>query len=321
MWKRMMPVLLCLSLAVLNSGCVESKLLITLNPDGKGKIQIDALMSADAGFGAPSAKDTSLDELKQRTVSKLLTGSGGVAAWKDVHAEWNPDGRLHFTGTAFFENIDKLKMESILLTRFQLTRDKNGVLTLTEKLGDKGSSKGSGSPPPEPSKLSDKELDEEILKMRAGYQQSKPMLLVMFTDWKCRTDINLPGPVSDIKGFKKEGELLVSQDLLGTDVLKSMEQFMAKDNAYFRKKIRDDASLKSFDPQNDEFFAAMMPAGLNASLTIKEPGTRGFDFGKEIKTAVEAYPALRDQFHLDPKVQLPGEPGKPSGSSSVPLSK
>jgi hypothetical protein len=318
MLKRMAPVLLCLVPLIAGSGCVESKSVITLNADGKGKMQLDVLMPSPsaADFGGPKPKDLSLDDQRNQAVAKMLTDAKGVTAWKDVTAEWNADGRLHFVATAYFDKLDKVEIQPIPLPTFQVVPEKAGVLKLTGKFGNKDNpvTAPDTKPLPDPKKLSDKELDEEILKQRIGYQASRPMLVGVFTDYKATTTFNLPGKAGDAKGFAKEGDKVARHELVGGDVIKAIDGVMKKDTATLRKMIRDSGTLKSLDTNQLEQFADI-PASMNPSVTVTDATKDIFDYDKEMKQARDGSAALREKFKVDSKKPWPWEH---TGSGSPP---
>ncbi len=316
MLKRVAPGCLCLVLAVLGSGCVESKNVVTLNPDGKGKIQLDMLMPAVADIGAVApggVKDESPEGMKRSSVAKLLTDAKGVTAWKDVSAEWKEDGRLHFMATAYFDKLEKVKVDPVPMSEFKVVSEK-GVLKITQSISTNSEANPATAPPkptPDPKKLSDKELDEELLKMRIQYQSARPMFLAMFHDFKGTTTINLPGKAGDMKGFKKQGDTVVVHELKGGDLLKALDGFMAKDNAALRKIVRDAGTLKPFESKDAPFPPDMLPESATASLTVKDATKDLFDYDKEMKQAREGSADLRDKFKIDSKQKWPWEkPGK-----------
>jgi hypothetical protein len=316
MLKRMAPGLLCLALVAFGSGCVESKATVTLNPNGSGKMQLDVIMPSPmaANFGGPTPKDVSIDDQKNQGVAKMLTDAKGVTAWKDVSAEWNPDGRLHLMATAYFDKLDKVSIEPIPLPQFQLVPEKEGVLKLTVKFDkDKNPATTPDTKPlPDPKKLSDKELDDEIMKARVAYQSSRPMLIAVFTDYKATTTFNLPGKMGDAKGFAKDGDKAAKHEMTGADVIKSIDGLMKKDTAALRKMVRDSGTLESVDINKLEHFADL-PASMNASLTLTDATKDVFDYDKEMKQAREGSKDLREKFKIDSKKQWPWEhPG--SGS-------
>ena len=65
-----------------------------------------------AAFGAPGEKKAkSLNEIKQDAITKFVSDSKGVTAFKDVTVNWTRDGKLHMIGTAYFDKLDDLNKE------------------------------------------------------------------------------------------------------------------------------------------------------------------------------------------------------------------
>jgi hypothetical protein len=305
MSRRTCPALLGVALLLLTAGCVEQTQIITLNPDGRGKIQIEARMPGQAplNFAAGpggGGKEKTLDQMLQEALAKELSRKG-ITAWKDVSAKWDADGRFYFAGTAYFERLDDLwkgqKNEGMPFEQFALTVDKDKGLKLRQHKDDSGKKK----PRPDFSKMTDKEMDEFVMKERVKYQSTKGILTAMLTDMRLKTTFRLPGEPRDIKGFKKDGDRVVSRDLDGNALLAAIKKTMAQDNATLKKLYKEAKS-----PEALEFIGA--PEHFtDASLTVPRRGAAQFDYDKEVKDARAAYPALRKRLKLGAKTTLPGE--------------
>jgi len=150
--------------------------------------------------------------------------------------------------------------------------------------------------------MSDKDLDEFILNERVKYQAGKPVMTAMLTDLKYTTVLHLPGDVSEVKGFKKDGGRAVSRALDGNALLANYKAFMAQDNAALKKKIKAANSLDF-----EKLFAEDIDILHDGSLTVARVGEPQFDFDKEVKEARAAYPKLRKQLNIPDNVKLPGE--------------
>jgi hypothetical protein len=288
---------------LLAAGCVELKQTITLNADGKGKVAYDILMPADISFegaGLGDGKEKTLDQKKQDMLVKTLTGMDhkGIVAWRDVSLDWTADGRLHFTGTAYFEKLEELggKDDPDI---FQMTREKD-TLKITVK--PRGNMEANKKPLPDLAKMTDKDLDEFILKERVKYQSSKPMLTAMLTDLKFTTILHLPGDVGEVKAFKKDGARAVSREFDGNTILAKYKAFMAQDNAALNKKIKM-ANTLDFD----KLFSSDIDVLHDGSVIVPKVGEAQFDFDNEVKEARAAYPKLRKQLNLPDTAKLPGE--------------
>ncbi|MDB5313069.1 MAG: hypothetical protein JWO38_7271 [Gemmataceae bacterium] len=300
--------LLCLTAI----GCVEGEQVFTLNPDGSGKVKIDVVTAPPIEPFGPQGKpgeDETIDGLLRKTIRPLLTAPG-VTAWKDVTAEFVPDGRLKFVGTAYFKKLDDLdlKINPLLGSQFGLGTGPDGSLTLARKKKSKAGNApdnpgfllGTGKKTPEElAKMPDEQLDAYIMKERVGYQSAKPFVLAMLTDAKVKTTFILPGEPGSVSGFKTDGQKVYFQ-LDGNKAITGINKIYALDNAALRKVYR-----------SKEEAAALVEAMIgfapddSAKATVAKPTGPQFDYDKEVKEAHAAYPELRKKFQLGDDVRLP----------------
>jgi hypothetical protein len=312
MWKRGV-LALSLGLLALASGCFELKETITLNPDGKGKAEVDLVTPANPAGASRGGPDRSLDQIKKEAVGKVLFGHAGVTAWKDVSAEWLPDGRLRFRAIAYFDDLARYSGgEGIgLAPHFQVK--KGGEWKLVSSVG-----KGPGKPPKpklDPKALSDKDLDDHVFKTRVKYQDGKAVLVALLTDYKYQGTFKLPGKVKEARGLSKDGDRSVVAQLDGPATLRSFQAVMAKDNAFFRKLMREAGTV---DIMESELLLKEAVPKVLGSATLQDVGKDQFDYDKEVKAARAGYPALRKVFDIDSKRALPGEPGPGKGKDGTP---
>jgi hypothetical protein len=329
MTARIGKVALCFGLLTLLPGCVEMTQTITLNPDGRGKMKIEMLVAAfdfdlDMGPmpGAPGGKkEKSLDEIKKEFATKFVCEAPGVTAFKDVTVKWARDGRLHLIGTAYFERMEDLEKAdkppqqgfnvqpaTYFSSSFKVTLDKKkatmhitaknqGVKDGLKPLDQKGGSVDLDKV----GQMSDKEIDEYMLKPRVDYQKAKPLLRMVFNDLKIKTVVHLPGDIVKAKGVKKDDKRTVSQSFEGAAILAGFEKLMMMDNADL-KKLATSKSEKDLLA----LFGPMATYG-ELDVTAHELGGPQFDYDKEVREARAAYPALRKSLRLDDSARLPGE--------------
>ena len=92
------------------AGCVEEKKEYTINPDGSGKVNCDIVFAPfNLNFGGEEAAPES--QIKTE-IEKILKESKGVDAWQNVSFELTDEGKIHFVGTAYFADINKLDIEA-----------------------------------------------------------------------------------------------------------------------------------------------------------------------------------------------------------------
>lgn len=320
------------ALLALACGCVELRETITLNPDGRGKVVYDLvrppgeLMLFAASEDKkkkdspdkkkdPIGKREAVDTMKQAAVAKLLEAKG-VTAWKDVSAQFLPDGRLRLTGTAYFERLADLMAEKEGSTSsgptspvFRVTRPKKGELKVALRYEGDGAEHATGGGKKDPrydvAKMTDKELNDYISAYRAVYQTAKPLYLAVLTDLKIETTLRLPGEVREVRGFKRDGDRAVSRVFVGRSALEELNAVMAQDDAALRKKVRKAGTLDVLE----EVIGLHRALG-DAEVTVHRLGGPQFDYDKEVREARAAYPALRKRLKLKPETKLPGESGR-----------
>jgi hypothetical protein len=322
MATRMGKVALCACLLAPLPGCVEMTQTFTLNPDGHGKVKVEILVPAydfDLAIGnAEKKKEKSLDELRKEAISKFVSNMAGITAWKDVSVSWSRDGRLHMIGTAYFDSLEdldkqgadgapqdptKMQPSNTFKSSLRLAREPDGTLRLTGK--NEGVKEGflklsDKKEDADISKMTDKELDDYLLRQRVEYQKVKPLMVMMFSDLKLTTVIHLPGEAIEVKGYKKEGRT-VKQTIDGNALLGIFKNFFLLDAAEVRKLA---ASKDSKD-----FFALMGPVEAfgEPDVRIRPAEKAQFDYDQEVRAARAAYPRLRKALNIDDSVKLPGD--------------
>lgn len=301
---RSMKTLLAAMLLTLVAGCVDGTSIITLNPDGRGKAEIDVIEPGQQLFGfAPKDKNATTPERLNAAVAGKLTNPNGITAWKDVKAEWRADGRMHFTATFYFDKLDDVK--DAVGANHQVAIDKDGAMRITST--PKRDDEPMGRKLPEFATLNDKQFDDFILGERITYQSTLPIIRAMLADLKYKTTIVLPGAGSDVKGFKATGKQTVAYNLDGNALLADIRKFMEQDNAAL-KKVLLDAKTQSIN----DLIGSSVGFGEGLSLTVKKPERDLFDYDKEVKEARAAYPQLRTKFKIPDDMGLPGDGKKPA---------
>jgi hypothetical protein len=324
MSNRSVKAAICVCVLATLPGCVEMTQTLTLNPDGHGKMKLEILVPA-YDFenmmmqGGEKKKEKSLEEIRKEEIVKLIVGATGVTAWKDVSVSWARDGRLNIVGTVYFDSLDELDKKagpvgndamkppqptSNFKSSLRLVRQDDGTLRLSGK--NQGLQEGflkmndNDKGEVDFSKMSDKEIEDYMLRQRVDYRKVRPLMTMMFGDLKVKTVVHLPGDVVAVKGFKKEGRT-VTQIIDGNALLKLFDTNLMLDPGVIRKLgVSKNSKESIFLGDQAEMFG-------DPEVTIKPAAKDQFDYTQEMRAARAAYPALRKVLGIGEEVALPGE--------------
>lgn len=286
------------------AGCVEGEVVYTVNPDGSAKVKFDIVtVKQPAITPGPVPKqgpEKTLEDHLRDTLRPLFQ-SQGVSAWKDVSAEFLPNGKLKISATAYVRRLAEFKPNglSLLQPMYQVTKAGDGSLRLAPGPGGLAEDNRKFKTPEEIKKFSDEELDKYVQLQMIEAQGVRPIMLALFSQANLKVTYELPGDAKASAGFKVDGKK-VTHTLEGDKVVASLDKWLAKDRAAWRKAYRE---AKSGDPLRLLNLEGLPPA--DTSATVAKPGEAQFDFDKEVKEAREAYPALRKKFGFGDDVFLP----------------
>ena len=190
----------------------------TVNPDGSARVNIDVVTGmplnpfGGGDVGAKKPEDESLDGLRRRAIRSTLE-SPGVAAWKDVFAEFLPNGKLKFKGTAYLKRVEDFQAQGggipILGPALRMERAEGGsfkLVAIADGQDGLGSSRRKPKTAEEIRKLTDEELDRHIHLDLIDLQSTKPLVTAFLTDAKLKTTYVLPGEVTESEGFARDGQ-------------------------------------------------------------------------------------------------------------------
>jgi len=283
----------------------------TINPDGATKIRMEVvtIQSPVLTSGPPTGKKPqveTIDDVLRKSVRGILEHPK-VVAWKDVSGEFLPNGKFKFAGTAYVRQVSDFARQggnTLLNPEFKLERAADGGLKLTRKEdsdgpGPRDPNKRKPKTPDEIKKMTDEQLDAEILRDLIEMQSAKGILTALLTDCKLKTTFVLPGDVTTATGFAKDGRK-ASYTLDGGKVIGELNKFLAEDRPTLRKVYR---SATGPDAIKRRILGESMMEG---SVTVAKSGEEQFDFDKEVKEAHAAYPELRKKFGFgDGELKLP----------------
>jgi hypothetical protein len=294
------------ALALAAGGCFEIKQVITLNPDGSGKMTLDMLTAAQTGMMMSSGKGPAPDAnvTARDAAAKLISDSKGVDAWTDVKYEVAKDGRIHVSGTAYFADFSKMKTEGGGGMDLKWTKDGKDMVLEAVMEKDEGETK---TEPPAKA-LSDEEVTKALQEKRDEWAKQKPMVSMFMGTLKMDTTILLPGKIAEVNGFEKVDTTGVRVLVDGKKMMDAMEKVIGDD------KIMKEGLKAGKDPMKTPAAQqALSEALLGAKGPIRAKVTDLkplFDYKAEMEKAKAAQPEMMKKLGLDaPPVPKPERTG------------
>jgi len=285
-------------LAVALSGCLDLDEEYTLNPDGSGKVKIRCAL---APMRFTNAKK-SPEELLKADVRDTLEKCAGVDAWTDVTAVQRDDGKIAFTGTAYFRDFSKLRLNILGMTssmsKTLVARDGDAMtVTVTPEQRE--------APPAEPVKLTEEQILAKMKQERAKYLQSKPMMETFLKEAKIATRFLLPGALGEVHNFKKVGDRAIEVRMEGASLLAAVDTLM-KDDAFLRKSVESGRDLDKSGPPVDDGLVEKL-FGEKGPIRASTKGALAplFDYEAEAGKAREGMPELLAKFGAAPAAVAP----------------
>jgi len=255
------------------TGCYQVKKTYFINPDGKGKVIIDAVLPV-VNLNI-NQNDSEKPDLKEK-VKRIIKKSKGVDSWKDVKWEETKEGRLHFIATAYFSDINSLEIGDIGILNPEM-KEVNGQYLLSIRMERRKKKK-------EKKKMRQEEINKMVEKERKNYFQMKPLLVGFFTDLKEEDVFYLPGKIEKISNFKKISENTASIEIKGEKILKALDDVM-KDENLSKKAIVYDYSDEETKKQIDNLFYGKIFGEEKGIEIVFKPEKEIFDYNSEIKKA------------------------------------
>lgn len=295
---RRLAAVLSAVFAIALAGCLDLDEEYSINPDGSGKVKVRC---AIAPMRFTTAKK-SPEELLKSDVRETLEKCVGVDAWTDVSAVQRDDGKVLFSGTAYFRDFSKLKLTvmgmSSSMSKTVVARD-GDALTVTVTPGQ------GNAPPAEPVKLTEEQIQAKIKQERAKYLQSKPMIDNFLKDAKVATRFVLPGPLGEVRNFKKLGDRSVELRMEGAPLLAAIDGLM-KDDAFLRKTLEAGHDIDKSGPPIDDVLIEKL-FGQKGPIRASTKGALApvFDYEAEAGKAREGMAELAAKFGAAPAAAAP----------------
>lgn len=287
--------------AVVVAGCIETIQTYTLNPDGSGKVLVDAKMQPGPNINLGGGKPDPKAEMT-KAVLKILEESEGVAAWKDVSFKLLEDGRTHFTGTAYFKNIDKFELHNMPELDFAWSASGGqGVLSL------RSDSKDETKEQPE---MTEAEVKAEMARQRTEFAKMRPMMMAFMAQMKVDATVRLPGTVTEKSNFKPGADAqTVAIGFTGAKMMEALDVAM-KDDAAMARMVKAGGNVqKNEPPMTDEMSEVLFgeKGPVRAVATGLKPQ---FNYGGEVAQAKRGYAVMLKTLGLAGQVAQPAAPGQ-----------
>ncbi|MCK4292934.1 MAG: hypothetical protein KAY65_07040 [Planctomycetes bacterium] len=271
------------------AGCVEEKSEYTLNPDGSGKVVYDVIF-VPTQLNLSDNETSPQYRIKLET-EKILQKSEGIDAWKDISHELTDEGRIHFVGTAYFRDINKVNIRAGGLNkdmRLRFSRSQSGRITIElRKESDSKSSEKKGDVP----EFTEAELTQKIKEARLQYNEARPMMLGMLGTLKQVKKLHLPGKIEKRSNFELIDSSTVQVKIEGRKMIEAMDKMMA-DDEWMKRQIRAGKNPVKEGPDepvlNEMLFGEKGPV----QIILDGDSKALFDYEAEVAQAQKGYKAM-----------------------------
>lgn len=290
--------------AVLAAGCGESTWTWTLNPDGSGKVELDARLQPQIDiFGGRKGSEDDPDEMATRLARKILARSAGVAAWRDVSSGITDDGRVAFKGTAYFADLGAVEITADVspgsALKPSLSRRDDGLLELGVQPDNRGEDPtGDKEQRAEEKPATEQTPEEHALEVKKGkvaYQTARPIMTAFLSTMRTEMIVRPPGEVVEASGFTKleDGRLRLVFD--GPRLLREMEEYTKKDAARLAKLFSDTRGLGESETlvRLNEF---VFGEGARVRAVVRAGAEPLFDYARELAVARIDHERILDEF-------------------------
>lgn len=305
--KRRLATLVVATVTLLAAACSvrPQRHEYSLNPDGSGKVVYEvtdgdtrlALMFMDSPTSA-GFKRHKLEQIRPGFIEAFLGKSEGVVAWQDIQWKVGHDG-LAFQGTAYFENVAKLRLHRAYPFSLRLQRSEDGTLWL-ETVAEPATEPI--APWPETDDTKKALAREEAPKEPAATWMAKQYRTALAKEaWKKEPNralldviVHLPGRPRSVSLFSADARTeTVHITYRYHDVMKAITELHA-DEAFLRNQPPAGRAPWPLDALHAKLFGAkgMPRAAITGRLAPR------FDFRAEVEAARKALPALREKLGL-----------------------
>ncbi|MCK5715072.1 MAG: hypothetical protein KAH64_03850 [Nitrosomonadaceae bacterium] len=295
--QKLLCILVVLS-ALLMSGCYETKQEYVLNPDGSGKVTLQA------SFMHISLNDESDPEQELKdAVKNILEKSECVDAWSDVSYKLLDDGRTYFKGTAYFRKLANLKFHNLGNTEINWRKSTKDSMVLTFNPEEK--SEKNESDKAAPKKLSDEEIKQEIIKERAKYkQQVRPMLTMFLGNMKEEILFKLPGTIRTKNNLKNTKDGRIRFLIEGKKMLEAIDKIIY-DDELLTQELKKGREISKDKPEfGNEFNKMIFGSSGPVEAVVEGEFKPLFNYKNQMTKARSDYPEMLKKLEIGQSIPL-----------------
>ncbi len=274
------------------TGCFDTTQEIFLNPDGSGKAVIESSFvpveslfdhTGTAGGHGPS-----------NFARKVIADAEGVEAWREVSFREQEDGRVSFRGTAYFTDLSRLKVNVTAFSRFSVTKDAAGFLTIAPM-------QDASALPNAPPGRNEPATEESIQRERRQFRAARPWLAATLGALQQETVFRVPGVVRSASNFETNTPRTLRLRVDGARLMQVLEEVLF-DAEFARKRLAGGASsnLLANNPSlNEKLYGQRAPL-----RAVIQPGRQPlFDYATEVAEAHREFPGIARQLGLAASVR------------------
>ncbi len=231
------------------SSCVETRQVYHLNSDGSGRVSIQATFqqaklkvkgkeqNEDSG---PDREDT-IKMLKK--ARQIIERAKGVDAWDSVNYGLNEEGRVTFSGVAYFPDISEFALNQIPFTPVKSFNEERLVWGVTPEPVDTTKPRSYRDSP-----LPRKAVQERVNTIQKGYKRASKMLNIASSAFDLTAVYHLPYKVKNTTEVTETGKRTVKASLDRDRLKAKMSQLMGDEDKL--TKLVAQKGVNNFDWDN-----------------------------------------------------------------------
>jgi len=306
-------------MAVLLCGCLQTRMDVTLNPDGSGKMAVEAVYKPEE-FKFDGTEPGSEAEMRA-AVRDTLEKSTGVDTWGDISFRRNDDGWICFHGTAYFRKVSAVRLafrdQRVPMLIADFAQAPEGGMRLDVQVGGADGDEEEDADEDPPTKLTEAEIARRVRKLRAKLQQAQLLSTAFMSEMWEETTFRLPGTLGESTNLRRTEDGRLRIRLVFADGVDAINGLMA-DDRWVRQYVLLTASAPGADEEllwdlMEELFGERDWVRAHVTGDLKPL----FDYDAEVAEAKQEYPNLLKKLEVVAPPTPGFAPGKPFRSLRV----